>query len=344
MADILRFGLIGCGRIAPHHVRALQGLPDSKLTAVADVVEERAYRFADEYDAEPHLDYFDLLRRDDVDVVNICTPSGLHAEMAIAAAEAGKHVIVEKPMALSLADADAMIAAARDNDVKLSVVFQNRYNPPIQDLRQAVQAGKLGRLLLGNATVRWYRKQAYYDDGWHGTWAMDGGALMNQSIHHVDALIWLMNEPLVSVFAYSATLAHQMEAEDTIVAVLRFASGALASIEASTITFPTDIEGSITLLGEQGSVKIGGVALNHKEMWKVAGDLEQEESILQAQSNAAQHIYGTSHAQVFADMLAAIRANREPYVNGVGGRVALQAVLAIYESARTGQPVTINRL
>jgi len=342
MAEILRFGLIGCGRIAPHHVRAIQSLAGAKLTAVADIIEERAYRFADDYDAEPHLDYRDLLRRDDVDVVNICTPSGLHAEMAIAAAQAGKHIMVEKPMAMSLVDADKMIAAARDNDVKLCVTFQNRYNPPIQELHEAVQANKLGRLLLGNATVRWYRKQEYYEDGWHGTWAMDGGALMNQSIHHVDALIWLMGEPLVSVFAYSATLAHKMEAEDTIVAVLRFASGALASIEASTITFPTDIEGSITLLGEQGSVKIGGVALNRKEMWKIAGELEQEEAVLQTKQVDPMNVYGTSHPHVFADMAEAIRDNREPFVNGVAGRVALQAVLAIYESARTGQPVNLE--
>jgi predicted dehydrogenase len=342
MVDTLRFGLIGCGRIAPHHARAIRGLAGAKLTAVADVIEERAYQFADEYDAEPHIDYHDLLHRDDVDVVNICTPSGLHAEMAIAAAKAGKHVMVEKPMALSLKDADVMIAAARENGVKLCVAFQNRYNPPIQDLRAVVQAGKLGRLLLGNATVRWYRTQEYYEDGWHGTWAMDGGALMNQSIHHVDALVWLMGEPLVSVFSYSATLAHRMEAEDTIVAVLRFASGALASIEASTITFPTDIEGSITLLGEQGSVKIGGVALNRKEMWKIAGELEQEAAILQTQQVDPLSVYGTSHPHVFADMAAAIREDREPSVNGVVGRVALQAVLAIYESAKTGHPVTVN--
>ena len=182
MAETLRFGLIGCGRIAPHHVRAIQNLSDTKLQAVADNVEERAYRFADDYDAEPHVDYHDLLRRDDVDVVNICTPSGLHAEMAIAAAQAGKHVIVEKPMALSLADADAMIAAARDNHVHLGVIFQNRYNPPIRDLYEAVQAGKLGRLLLGNATVRWYRKQEYYEDGWHGNLG-DGWRRTDEPIH-----------------------------------------------------------------------------------------------------------------------------------------------------------------
>ncbi|MBZ0302645.1 MAG: Gfo/Idh/MocA family oxidoreductase [Anaerolineae bacterium] len=342
MSDTLRFGLIGCGRIAPHHAHAIQTLPGAELAAVVDIVEDRAYRFADEYGAEPYFEYKAMLERDDIDVVCICTPSGLHAQMAIDAAQAGKHIMVEKPMALSLADADAMIAAARANDVRLCVAFQNRFNPPIQDLRAAAQTGRLGKLLLGNATVRWYRAQEYYEDGWHGTWAMDGGALMNQSIHHVDALVWLMGEPVESVFAYSATLAHRMEAEDTVVAALRFASGALASIEASTITYPTDLEGSITLLGEHGSVKIGGVALNRKDMWKLDGELEHESEILNENRPDPLSVYGTSHPHVFADMAAAIREKRDPFITGEEGRRALQVVLGVYESARTGQPVLLN--
>lgn len=341
MPETLRFGLIGCGRIAPHHVHAIQTLPAARLAAVVDIIEDRAYRFADDYGADPYLNYADMLQRPDIDAVCICTPSGLHAQMALDAAHAGKHIIVEKPMALSLADADAMIAAAKENGVRLCVAFQNRFNPPIQDLRLAVQSGRLGRLLLGNATVRWYRAQEYYEDGWHGTWAMDGGALMNQSIHHVDALIWLMGEPVESVFAYTATLAHRMEAEDTVVAALRFASGALASIEASTITFPTDLEGSLTLLGERGSVKIGGVALNRKELWKIDGELEREADILSANQPDPLSVYGTSHPHVFADFAAAIQENREPFVNGEEGRRALAVVLAVYESARTGQPVKL---
>jgi UDP-N-acetyl-2-amino-2-deoxyglucuronate dehydrogenase len=340
MPDTLRFGLIGCGRIAPHHVNAIRTLPAAELTAVADIIEDRAYRFADDYGADPYLNYHDLLERPDIDIVCICTPSGLHAQMAIDAANAGKHIIVEKPMALSLADADAMIAAAKANNVKLCVAFQNRYNPPIKDLRAAVESGRLGRLLLGNATVRWYRAQEYYEDGWHGTLAMDGGgALMNQSIHHVDALIWLMGQPVESVFAYTATLAHRMEAEDTVVAAIRFSSGALASIEASTITFPTDLEGSLTLLGERGSVKIGGVALNRKEFWKLDGELDREAEILSANQADPLSVYGTSHPHVFADFAAAIRNNTDTYINGDDGRRALAVVLAVYESARTGQPV-----
>ena len=226
MSDVLRFGLIGCGRVAPRHAESLLSLPGARLVAVADVRETRADRFAAQYHAAAHTDYRALIARQDVDVVNICTPSGLHAQMAIEAMQAGKHVIVEKPIALTLDDADRMIGAARVYGVKLCVVLQNRYNPPMQDLKQVIESGMLGRLLLGNATVRWYRPQEYYEDGWHGTWAMDGGALMNQSIHHIDALQWLLGRP-ESVFAYSATLAHRMEAEDIGVASIRFHGGTL---------------------------------------------------------------------------------------------------------------------
>jgi hypothetical protein len=183
-------------------------------------------------------------------VINICTPSGLHARMGIEAAQAGKHVVVEKPMALTIQDADALIAACAQANVTLTVVLQNRYNPPMQDLKALVESGRLGRLLLGNATVRWYRPQSYYEDGWHGTRAMDGGALMNQSIHHIDALQWLMGD-VDSVFAYGATLAHCMECEDIGVAVWKFRSGALGVIEGSTVTWPENLEGSVAIFGER---------------------------------------------------------------------------------------------
>ena len=191
-------------------------------------------------------------------------------------------MLVEKPIALSLEDADRMIAVARARGLTLGVVLQNRYNSPMQMLRRAIDDGLLGRLYLGNACVRWYRPQSYYEDDWHGTWAMDGGALMNQSIHHIDALQWFMG-PVQSVSAYSATLAHQMEAEDVGVAVLRFASGALATVEGSTLTWPQNLEGSVSIFGEHGSVQVGGTALNRITLWKVRGQLEQESEILTSQ-------------------------------------------------------------
>ncbi len=337
----IRFGLIGCGRVAPRHIQSLWELDGAQLVAVADIVETRALRAAKESGAEPYTDYRRLLERRDLDVVTICTPSGMHAQMAIDALCAGKHVIVEKPMALNLQDADRMIATAQATGRRLCVVLQNRYNPPMQDLRRVVDEGRLGRLLLGNATVRWYRPQEYYDDGWHGTFGMDGGALMNQSIHHIDALQWLMGD-VESVFAYTATLAHKMEAEDVGVVAVRFASGALGTIEGSTVAFPENLEGSIAVFGECGSVKVGGTALNRKIFWKIAGALEHERELLTRDQVDPPTVYGYSHKAVIADMLAALREQREPRTNGPVARKSVALVLAIYESARTGRPVTCS--
>jgi UDP-N-acetyl-2-amino-2-deoxyglucuronate dehydrogenase len=341
MPEQIRFGLIGCGRIAPRHAQSISELAHARLVAVADVIASRAERYAKEYQAEAYADYRRLLERRDIDVVNICAPSGMHAQMAIDAMQAGKHIIVEKPMALTLEDADRMIATAKSIGVKLCVVLQNRYNPPMQDLRHVVDEGRLGKILLGNATVRWYRPQEYYEDGWHGAWAMDGGALMNQSIHHIDALQWLMGE-VESVFAYTATLAHKMQAEDTGVAVLKFKSGAIGSVEGSTVTFPENLEGSVALFGEHGSVKVGGTALNRKVIWKIEGALEHEKELLRRDEVDPPSIYGFSHKAVIADMIAAIEQNRAPTTDGIAARKSVALVLAMYESARTGQPVKMD--
>ncbi|MBI5302912.1 MAG: Gfo/Idh/MocA family oxidoreductase [Chloroflexi bacterium] len=337
----MNFALIGCGRVSSRHVESIAELPDARLVAAADLIESRAQRAASKQHGDAYSDYRRVLDRADVDVVTICTPSGLHAEMAITAMRAGKHVIVEKPMALSLADADRMIATARECNVRLCVVLQNRYNPPMQDLRRVVDEGKLGKLLLGNATVRWFRPQEYYEDGWHGTRAMDGGALMNQSIHHIDALQWLMGD-VESVFAYTATLAHRMEAEDAGVATIRFKSGALGVVEGSTLTYPENLEGSVAVFGECGSVKIGGTALNRKVIWKVAGELEHEKELLTRDQVDPPSVYGTSHRAVIADMLAAVNERREPRTNGAQARQSVALVLAMYESARTGCSVVVG--
>jgi predicted dehydrogenase len=340
MDDTLQFGLVGCGRVAPRHVQSLRELEGARLAAVADIKASRAQRFANEYGAEPYTDYRDLLDRPDLDVITISTPSGLHAQMAIDAMQAGKHVIVEKPMALSLEDAGRMIAVSEATGRKLCVVLQNRYNPPMQELRAVVDSGRLGRLLLGNATVRWYRPQEYYEDEWHGTWAMDGGALMNQSIHHIDALQWLMGAP-ESVFAYSATLAHRMEAEDIGVASIRFRSGALGAVEGSTVTYPENMEGSVAIFGEYGSLKVGGTALNRKVIWKIRDALEHEREAIVRDEVDPPSVYGQSHKAVTADMIGAIREDRQPQTHGREGRKSLALVLAMYESARAGVPVSV---
>ena len=335
MSEKICFGLIGCGRITPRHAQSIRELENTCLVAVADVITSRAERYAKDYNAQAYADYRRMLERRDIAVVNICTPSGMHAQMAIDALQAGKHVIVEKPMALKLQDADRMIATAKATGMKLCVVLQNRYNPPMRDLRRVVDEGKLGKLLLGNATVRWYRPQEYYEDGWHGTYAMDGGALMNQSIHHIDALQWLMGD-VATVFAHKATLAHKMEAEDVGVAVLQFKNGALGTIEGSTVTFPENLEGSVALFGERGSVKVGGTALNRKAIWKIEGELEHENVLLRRDEVDPPSIYGFSHKAVIADMIEAIQQNREPRTDGIAARKSVALVLAMYESARTG--------
>lgn len=341
--ETLNFAVIGCGRIAPRHAQALQSLEQShhlKLIAACDVVESRLYHFAQTYGCTAYPDYHALLENPDIHVVNVCVPSGLHAQIGIDAARAGKHVLVEKPIALTLEDADALIEACDQAGVTLGVVLQNRFNPPMRDLRALVDSGALGRLLVGNATVRWFRPQEYYEDGWHGTWAMDGGALMNQSIHHIDALQWLMGD-VESVFAYAGTLAHRMEAEDVGVAVLRFKNGALGTIEGSTVTWPENLEGSVAIFGQQGSVKVGGTALNRKVFWKVEGQLEHEREMLMRESVDPPSVYGYSHREQIIEMASAIREGRLPSTHGREARRSLALVRAIYESARTRREVSL---
>ncbi len=337
----LRFGIIGCGRVAPRHAESLEQLEHAELMAVADKRESRAQNFQNKYNVQPYTDYHEMISRADLDVITICTPSGLHAQMALDVIKAGKHVIVEKPIALSTADADTMIKAAEDAGVKLCVILQNRFNPPMQDIYKVVKSGKIGKLLLGNATVRWYRPQSYYEDDWHGTWAMDGGALMNQSIHHIDALQWLMGE-VDTVYAMTGTLAHDMEAEDVGVAVLRFKNGALGGIEGSTVTYPQNLEGSVAIFGERGSLKVGGTALNRKVIWKIDGTLENEKEIVTGDLVDPPSVYGYSHKKVIADMIDAIRNDRQPATHGAEGRKSLAVVEAIYRSAREGKQIPVT--
>lgn len=334
--DTLNFGIIGCGRISSRHAQALQELQktaDVKLVAACDLVESRAQHIVKTYGGTAYINYQEVLARPDIDVITICTPSGLHSQMGQEAARAGKHVLVEKPISLNLADADALIETCDQSGVHLCVVLQNRFNPPMRDLRKVIDDGLLGRPLLANATVRWYRPQEYYEDGWHGTWALDGGALMNQCIHHVDALRWLLGE-VDTVVAYTATQAHQMEAEDVGVAILRFKNGALATIEGSTVTYPENLEGSISIFGEKASLKVGGTALNRKVIWKIAGQIEHERDILAREAVDPPSVYGYSHREQIAEFVQSIRENRSSATNGTEARKSLELVCAMYKSAR----------
>lgn len=337
---MIRFAIIGCGNIAKRHAQSIAGCRGARLTVVCDQVEEKVNALAKEFKVEPVLSFDEVLARKDVDCVNICTPSGSHAKLAIKALQKGKHVVVEKPMALKVADAKKIIRAAKKYNRRLCVVLQNRYNKPMQDVKKLVDKKDLGKIYLGNITVRWYRPQEYYNDGWHGTKAMDGGVLMNQAIHHIDALQWLMGMP-TAVFCEKSTLAHDMEMEDTAIGVLEFPGGALACLEASTICWPQNLEGSVSLFGENGSVKVGGTALNKLVMWKMKGQEDREQKILTRADSDPVAASGSSHTQVIKEMIDAIKQDRDPATSAQEGIKSLQIVEALYKSAESGKKVNL---
>ena len=340
MVKHLNFAVIGCGRIAPHHIGAIHQIPQAKLAMVADIVPERAQAFGERYGVPWATDYCDVLEREGIDVVNICTPSGLHAQMAIEAARAGKHVVVEKPMALTLEDADAMIATAAEHGVTLAVVFQNRFNPTVRDLREALEQGRFGKLTHGNAAVRWYRDQDYYDeDEWRGTWALDGGAFMNQAIHNIDLLQWMLG-PVKKIGAFTATALREMEAEDVGAAVLHFSNGSIGIIEAATTIYPDNLEETLSIFGESGTAVIGGVAINRMRYWRFADGLDQEEEVLRSHNvPEPTTVYGHGHRPLLQNVVNAIFGHEKLLVDGAEGRKALEIILAAYLSAEKGEMV-----
>ncbi len=339
MAQRVRFGIIGCGRIAYKHAEAIMGLAEAQLVAVCDIVPERAGEFGTKYGAEPYLDYREMLERAGLDVITIATPSDLHAEIGIVAARAGKHVLVEKPMAMTLASADALIEACSAAGVKLGVIHQNRFNKAIKLTRQAVEQGRFGKLTHGQATVRWTRDDNYYAQApWRGTRLQDGGVLMNQSIHNIDLLQWMFG-PVESVFGYTATNLRKIEMEDVGVAALKFKSGALGVIEASSTIYPKNIEETLNIFGESGSVIVGGIAVNRIECWEFPGADSEKQEIISRQESDPPSVYGFGHRELIADMIRAIWEDRLPAVPGEEGRKALEIILAIYKCQRTGQPV-----
>ncbi|RTL56023.1 MAG: Gfo/Idh/MocA family oxidoreductase [Rhodocyclaceae bacterium] len=341
---MIRFALVGCGRIARRHSDLLgeNQIVGAKLSAVCDLVLEKAKDIGERFGVPYYTDMHEMMSQNSCDVVVVLTESGLHAEHVVALAPYGKHVIVEKPMALSLSDADAMIRACDLAGVKLFVVKQNRFNVPVQKLRQALEEGRFGKLVLGTVRVRWCREQAYYDqDSWRGTWAMDGGVLTNQASHHVDLLEWMMGE-VDSVFAMSATALAKIEAEDTAVVALRFRSGALGVIEATTAVRPKDLEGSISILGEGGSVEIGGFAVNQMKVWSFAQPQLDDGDVIGKFSCNPPNVYGFGHQAYYEHVVDCIRNDRQHLVDGLEGRKSLELINAIYESIETGQQVSLH--
>jgi UDP-N-acetyl-2-amino-2-deoxyglucuronate dehydrogenase len=340
VAGPVRIALVGCGRISRNHFEAIDKVDGLALAAVCDSVEARA-RAAGEGQGVPWFTSYDaMLAEAPCDAVAICTPSGLHPPHGIAAARAGRHVISEKPMAISLQGADSLVAACDAAGVHLFVVKQNRLNAAVQLLRRAVDKGRFGRLFMANCTVRWSRPQDYYDQApWRGTWEFDGGAFMNQASHYVDLVQWLMG-PVESVVAKTATLARRIEAEDSGAAVMRFRSGALGVLEVTMLTYPKNLEGSVTLLGERGTVRIGGTAVNRVEHWQFA-DYDDDDKLVELANTNPPSVYGFGHEAYYRNVLAVLRGEAPPETDGRAGRKSLELILGIYESARTGREVPI---
>lgn len=354
MTEKLRFALVGCGVIGPTHAEAINSLPDAELVAVCDIIPERAQKLAGKYGVTAYTSLDEMLEREKLDVVNICTPSGTHGEYACKVMLTGRHVIVEKPVEITLAAIDEMLRVQRETGVKLAVISQHRFDPASQQVHALVEEKAFGRLVMGNATIPWWRSQEYYDSGtWRGTWRLDGGGvLMNQSIHSIDLLQWFMG-PVKSIFAYTDTLAHRMETEDVAVAVLRFASGALGTIAATTGAYP-GVTTRIEVFGDKGSAIIENddlgylhLARDDKEVVsdygankKATTSKEADKSGATAQDPAAVSYEG--HALQIADMIRAIRENGTPLVDGYAARRPVEIILGIYESARTQKEVILS--
>lgn len=337
----MNFAIVGCGHIAKKHAEAIQNIEGANLVAVCDKVPQAMGYYVENNGVKPYQDLKEMLSDPTIDVVNICTPSGLHTSIAVEAAKAKKHVIVEKPIALTLEDANLMIQTCRENNVKLAVVHPNRFRPVVQELKKLMNEGRFGKLSHANATVRWNRNQAYYDQApWRGTKALDGGVLMNQAIHNLDLLIWIMGD-VEEVYSMAATRLRNIEAEDVSTGVVRFKNGALGVVEAATTIYPKNLEESLSIFGETGTAIIGGTnatQFNHL----VIESLDDEETNAIIERVKANPLGKPGHQCIIEDMIEAIKEDREPIVNGEDGKRALQFVLAFYESAETNQKVVIN--
>ena len=343
----MKYALIGCGRIATNHIKAAVN-NELTLAAVCDVVPERMETLLEKHGLSQdasiarYTDYVEMLDTVKPELVGIATESGPHAAIALACIDRGIHVIIEKPMAMCMADAEEIIRRSEAKGVKVAACHQNRFNTAVQELRHAVEGGRFGRLSHGSINVRWNRNHSYYDQAkWRGTWKDDGGCLMNQCIHGIDLLRWMLGDEVVEVYGATRRQFHDyLEAEDVGMAVLQFANGAIGTVEGTVNVFPKNLEETLYVFGENGTVKIGGTSTNNIDVWQFA-DEEVTDAGKQGLQEATSNVYGNGHTSLYADMMDAILNNRKPYVDAVAGRNALEIVLAIYQSQKTGQPVRL---
>ncbi len=338
----MNYALIGCGRISPNHIAAARA---NRLNFVAmcdinsDNMLDKKVKFELSDSVKMYTDYKEMLQQEKIDLVAIATESGKHAGIAVDCIEAGCNVIIEKPIALSLEDADKIIRKADEKEVKVCACHQNRFNKSIQKIREAVEKKRFGKMFYGTAHIRWCRDHEYYDRAnWRGTWEQDGGALMNQCIHNIDLLRWMLGDEVEEVVGMTDRLHHDyIEAEDLGIALVKFKNGAYGIVEGTTDVYPKNLEETLYLFGEKGTVKAGGQSVNVIEEWRFSDMLDDPEEIKSRFHENPPNVYGYGHTPLYTDMINAIENDRDPYVDAVAGRRALELVLGIYKSANTGE-------
>ena len=337
----IRIGLVGCGRISVKHFEAFNEHRDScHLISVCDVVKERVEEAARVHNAKAYYDYKEMIKVEELDLVVICTDSGSHPKIGVDVANAGINVLTEKPMAITLKEADNLISACDTNNVNLFVVKQNRLNTTMQLLKKAVKKGRFGKIYMAHINVFWQRPQSYYDVAkWRGTWEFDGGAFCNQASHYVDALQWLIGD-VDSIMAMTATMARDIEAEDTGSAVIKFRNGAIGTMNVTMLTYPKNFEGSITIIGEKGTVKVGGVAINKIEKWEFS-EYDDDDKLVEQASYDTQCVYGFGHTGYYDNVFDVLNGRAKPHIDGRSGRKSLELIRAIYKSAREGTRVPL---
>lgn len=343
----MKYAIIGCGRIATNHVKAVLN-NDLEFVAACDVNLNQIENLLSKHDLNNDLkikryqDYKKMIDENEIELVGIATESGLHAEIALYCIDQGVHVIIEKPMAMSIADANEIIRRSNEKGIKVAACHQNRFNVAIQEMRKAVESGRFGKLSHGSIHVRWNRNEDYYKQApWRGTWAQDGGALMNQCIHGIDLLRWMMGNDIDEIYGVTRQQFHNyLEAEDLGMAIIKFKNGAIATIEGTTNVYPQNLEETLYLFGEKGTVKIGGKSTNNIDVWDFADETD-EDKIKKGLQEETSNVYGNGHTSLYADMIDAIINDRKPYVDAKAGKNALEVILAIYKSQKEGKAVKL---
>ena len=343
----MKYALIGCGRISPNHLEAAIN-NNLEIVGICDIVPENMDKLLDKLNIEKnkynkYTNYIEMLEKEKPELVAIATESGKHAEIALKCLDYNTNLIIEKPIALSLEDADKIIEKSKEKGLVVCANHQNRFNKSIHKIRQAVEDGQFGKMLYGTAHIRWNRGQDYYTQApWRGTWAQDGGALMNQCIHNIDLLRWMMGDEVTEVCAYTDNLNHDyIEAEDLGMAIVKFKNGSYGIVEGTTDIYPKNLEETLYLFGQKGTVKAGGKSVNIIEEWIFEGEQEDPEEVKKNNSEMPKNVYGFGHTPLYKNVIEAIQTHTKPLVDAEAGKRALELVLAIYKSAAEGKPVKL---